>query len=148
MELTPFLKRVALAKLMGLGLGALGIWILGATVPGDRLFLWGLLGWTITLGALIGILGFYRSMPFLGIAIPAWLRGSWCGAWLGLLLVLIGYGPLSEFIADVAWLPAVFANPWWVVVEMAFWGAVIDMIVTGAIGSTPWPESGVDEDAP
>ena len=143
MHLTPFLKRVALAKLLGFTLGALGYVIFSSTATLSGMFLLGMVGWFVTLGALVGILGFYQSMPFLGIPIPVWLRGAWCGAWMGLLLVLVAYGVLAELTAEIAWLPGLFASPWWLVVEMAFWGAVIDVIVTSAFGSTPWQASGV-----
>ena len=143
MPLTPFLKRVALAKLLGLILGAVGYVIFSSTAAQSSMFLLGLVGWFVTLGALVGILGFYQTMPFLGIPIPVWMRGAWCGAWMGHLLVLVAYGALAQLTADVAWLPGIFASPWWLVVEMAFWGAVIDVIVTSAFGSTPWQASGV-----
>jgi len=146
LPLTPFLKRVALAKLLGLILGGLSYVIFSPIAPQSGMFLLGLAGWVVTLGALIGMLGFYQSIPFMNVPIPVWLRGGWCGAWMGLLLVLVAYGALAQLNAQTPWLPGVFASPWWLVPEMAFWGAVIDLIVTKVFGSPSWKASGVSHE--
>jgi hypothetical protein len=143
MHLTPLLKRIALAKLLGLLLGILGYFILSASSAHSDMLLLGLVGWFATLGALVGMIGFYQTIPVFNVPIPVWLRGGWCGAWLGLLLVLVAHGPLAQLTAGIAWLPDVFTSPWWLVVEMAFWGGVIDLGVTAAFGSVPWQASGV-----
>ena len=87
LPLTPFLKRVALAKLLGLILGGLSYVIFSPIAPQSDMFLLGLAGWVVTLGALIGMLSFYQTIPFMNATIPVWLRGGWCGAWMGLLLL-------------------------------------------------------------
>ena len=69
MHLTPFLKRVALAKLLGFTLGALGYVIFGSTATLSGMFLLGMVGWFVTLGALVGILGFYQTIAVPGLHI-------------------------------------------------------------------------------
>ncbi len=143
MEMTPFIKRVAISKFLGIGFGLIFAWWLAQMATAPTTLVWGVALWILTLGALIGIIGFYTTIPFFGFALPVWLRGAWCGLWMGIVMVLMAYGQLSAAIDQMTWLPTMFHSPWWALVDMAIIGAVIDLIATRATGPTPWPESGV-----
>ena len=143
MVLTPFEKRIALSKLLGLGFGLVFAWWLAQMTAAPVTLIWGVALWLITLGAMIGILGFCTRLPLFGFALPVWLRGAWCGLWMGIVMVLLAYGPLSAAIDQMTWLPSMFHSPWWALVDMAIIGAVIDLIATRITGPLTWPGPGV-----
>ena len=143
MELTAFEKRVALSKLLGLGFGVIFAWWFAQMTTAPVTLVWGMALLLLTLGALIGILGFYTRIPVFGFALPVWLRGAFCGLWMGVVMVLLAYGPMSTALDQLAWLPAVFNSPWWALADLAIIGALIDLIATKATGPVPWPGSGV-----
>ena len=68
------------------------------------------------------MLGSYQTIPCMNVPIPVCLKDGWCGAWMGLLLVFVAHGAFAQSTAEIVWLPGLFASPWWLVVEMAFWG--------------------------
>jgi len=124
---------------LGLILGGLSYVIFSATAPQSGIFLFGL----VTLGALIGMLGLYQNIPFMSVPISVWLIGGGCGAWMGRLLVLVADGAVAQLNAETLWLSGIFESPWWLVPELAFWRAMIDMIVTRVFGSPSSPAFGV-----
>ncbi len=142
---TPFLARMTLAKSLGLGLGLLGVLLVPTETTAQTMLLWGIAGWYLMLGAMVGLVGFVNRLPILDLPVPAFLRGAWCGGWMGLLLVLVAHDGIAGLWAQLSWVPRVFASPWWLIVEMAFWGAVIDMLATSLLGPLRWTRSGVSD---
>lgn len=143
MHLTPVIKRIALAKFLGIVIGLLSAWSLAT---GDAVRITTLLGVAaayLTLGTLIGVGGFYNRFPVGDIPMPSWLRGAWSGAWFGLLMVLLAHDALAPAVAAVDWMPEILRSPWRMILDATVAGAAIDILVTCGVGRVNWPDSGV-----
>lgn len=137
--MTPLVKRVGVCKLAGLTAGLSGFLFFSVESVAHARLLWGITVWYTTLGALIGLAGFYERVPLLEFRISPWVRGAWCGAWMGLALCLVAYEGLSELIQTTM----LSASVWWVVAEMAIVGSLLDGVVTATLGRVPWRGSGL-----
>ncbi len=142
---TPVLRRVGSAKMLGLLIGIGAAWSLLAMSSAPVSLAIGVAGWFLTMGAMIGLVGYMNHVPVFDFPLPAWARGAWIGLWMGLVLVLLAFAPLSAAFAEITWLPAAFRSPWWFLVDATIVGLLIDVIVTRLAGVLDWPESGLSD---
>jgi hypothetical protein len=136
-------RRGAAAKLLGLGFGVVGFHYYPALFPaGDALMRWGVLVWYASLGGVIALVGTVEDLP-MGIHPPPALRGAFIGLWFNLLLVLFAHAPLGAIMAGLWGLPGWLTSPWWLLVEGAAVGAVLDLFATlmGGAEKPPAPAS-------
>ncbi|MEL7117522.1 MAG: hypothetical protein AAGP08_18390 [Pseudomonadota bacterium] len=143
MTVTPVLTRIAVGKALGVLFGGLIAWMLARTGSVAPHIIWGSVAWSLTMGALIGVIGYYNHIPLIERPLPAWLRGAWIGLWMGLVFVLLSFAALKEAVAAYTWLPVVLRTPWVLLIDAAAMGAVIDIFATRVAGRTNWPGSGV-----
>ena len=83
--------------MVGLVLGLLGAIGLAVHVPeaDPRLYV-GLVLWYATLGAIVGVFGVWDRHPVLDFPMPWWVRSTFIGAWMNLVLVLMAYDTLAS----------------------------------------------------
>ncbi len=134
MQLSPLVKRVALAKSLGLVLGLLAPATLTTGSTSDLMLVWGIVLWAVVLGALIGLIGAFDRVPVLDIRLPIAFRGGWVGLWMGVILLLVAHDGLETLWARTGWLPQPGPGVWWLLVEAALAGALIDLAVTAVTG--------------
>ncbi len=130
--------RIATGKIIGLVFGLLTILVISliwAEVPSS--FLWGLMFWYITLGAFIGIFGVYTSHPVLDIPFPWYVRAPIIGAWGNLVVALIGYEPMSQFLIVAFGADAWLSNPLWFTVDGLAFGLLAGYCATSLGGEGP-----------
>jgi len=122
-------KRVGIAKVIGLVIGIIGFFVIPQVWPGaDMWFRVGFLAWYTTFGAMIGILGMINYHPLLKIAMPFWFRGIVFGAWFNLVATLLAHEKITAFLEGLEVLS--LQSPFWFVLEGAVVGLVIDGIAT------------------
>lgn len=143
MRMTQLYRRAALSKALGLLVGLGAFWLHTRLSPDSGLGLrLGLVVLYLTLGGIVGIVGFVNRVPVFGLPFrPLW-RGAAMGAWMGLLGALFGGPELGALIAAVPLMPAILASPFWLVIEAALVGALLDVVVSRATGPMVWPEQG------
>lgn len=130
--------RIGLGKLLGLIIGIAGFIALGWVLPEqDMMFRIGVLFWYTTLGAMIGLGGIYNQNPIFAMRLPWWLRGAIFGAWFNLLLMLFVYEELTRIMTTFFGPDSMFTSAWWIVVEGAIIGFVLDGILTTIAGDGP-----------
>lgn len=125
---TPsFVKRLGLAKLFGFIVGMLAFIFISLLWPDETLmFRIGFLFWYLTLGAVIGLFGVLDFHPALKLRMPFWVRGPWVGAWFNFVLVFLLHDKLLQPFA----LFGISLNPFWLVLEGAVVGLLIDWLAT------------------
>jgi len=144
---TPVLKRVGYSKVLGAIAGILSAWAFVQWTTAPVSMILGITLAYIMLGALIGLIGFYHQVPLINIHLSPWLRGAWCGAWFGLVMVLLALEPLRLAVNEILWLPEICRSPWWIIADATVAGALIDIVATRLSGVVDWPGSGVGADA-
>lgn len=142
---TPTLRRVAMAKMLGLLIGIAAAWSLLTMSSISMSVALGVAGWFLTMGALIGVIGYMTHIPQFNFPLPVWARGGWIGLWMGLILVLLAHAPLAAAFAEITWLPEFLRSPWWFLVDAVLAGMLIDVVVTKVTGPIDWPESGLSD---
>ena len=121
-------KRVGIAKLIGLGIGLAGFFMIPRVTPElDLWFRLGFLFWYANFGAMIGMLGTVNFHPLLKFSMPFWFRGILFGAWFNLVATLLVHEQIATFLKA---LDMGFASPFWFVAEGALVGLVIDAVAT------------------
>lgn len=97
-------------------------------------FRWAVLLWYPTLGAMVGVFGIYSSHPVLSFKLPWWVRGALIGAWMNFLLTLFMLNEMSAMVAAVMGEYSRYASPYFMVLEGALVGLLIDYILTRVFG--------------
>ena len=130
----PLMHRTIVAKTTGFVFGLIAFFLLPLLMEApDLMFRFGLLAFYLTLGGLVAIVGVFDRHPaFPGLGLPWWIRGTLMGGWLALLVILFAYEPLALIISSV--LGGAFSSPWWLLLEGAIAGALIDFIATRLAG--------------
>jgi hypothetical protein len=127
--------RIGWGKLIGFSLGGIGFLMLPLFVTDiDMPFRIGVLFWYATMGVIIGFGGIYTSHPIINLRLPWWWRGTIYGVWFNLLLMLFTYDKLAKIMLDFFGSASIFASPWWIVVEGAVVGFVMDGVLTAIAG--------------
>ena len=142
MTLTPLMKRVALAKSLGLLFGLLAPLLLAPASASETMLVWGIVLWAMMLGALVGLIGQFDRVPLFDLHLPLGVRGGWVGLWMGVILLLLAQDGLALIWARSDWLPQPGPGIWWVVIEATLIGALIDLAVTAMIGPVVPDEAG------
>tara|TARA_R110002051_G_scaffold57104_2_gene105785 strand:- start:11141 stop:11575 length:435 start_codon:yes stop_codon:yes gene_type:complete len=135
---TPLMTRTAIAKSLGFIVGLIGFWGTRTMLPtADPLLAWGVLALFLTIGGVVGISGTVHRIPMFNVVYPPWLRGGLMGAWFTFLSVIFGYDMLAATFQNIAYLPDVFKNPWWMIADGIVVGALIDIIVSRIVKNVP-----------
>lgn len=129
------LTRVAVGKLVGLLLGAVGFFAMPAFGVDDMKMRVGVLFWYVGIGAFIGMAGVITRSPVVNIPTPWWVMGPLIGAFMNFLLVLIAWDVFATMMANGGYLG--LTSPWWGVAEGAIVGLVIGGLATLFGGEGP-----------
>lgn len=134
--LSPLMVRSAIAKSLGFVFGIAAFVATREMMPdAPPLMAWGVLALYVTIGGVVGITGQIEEVPLFGLPFPVWARGAVMGAWLTLLVILFSAPILVEAVQSLTFLPQVLQSPWWMIVDGAIAGAIIDVIVTFWVGN-------------
>lgn len=134
-ESKAFLYRVAAGLVLGLVVGLLGFFLMPKYLHDVSLVLRSaILLWYTTLGALIGMFGVFAYHPVLRFPMPWWLRGILFGGWMNFVLTLFAYDQISFMVAAIMGEYCVYASPFYMVIEGAIIGMLIDYLITRAFG--------------
>ncbi len=138
-----FIKRIGTAKMIGMAFGLLGFFLIPYFWPGQSMWLRvGILLWYTTLGAMIGIMGIFDHHPMLKFRMPFWVRGPVFGAWFNLVLAFLMHDKLGVLMQQLGGVFSGISSPFWIVLEGAVLGLVIDAVATKTAGEgMPKPES-------
>ncbi|MTI16044.1 hypothetical protein E1162_02190 [Rhodobacteraceae bacterium RKSG542] len=121
----PYVRAVAIAKLIGLGFGLIGFFLTPYLWPdADWMLRLGILLWYITVGAVAGLgVIFYRvaRTPF---NVSWWFMGPWVGGWMNFIIVLFNYDLFRALTTAAFGVTGIAANPFWFVLE----GAVVGLV--------------------
>ncbi len=127
------LKRVGIAKMIGLIIGLAAFLIMPSIWPSESMWLRvGILMWYTTFGAMIGVLGLFDE--HLKFRMPFWFRGPVFGAWLNLVLAFLMHDKLALLMPQLEGVLGGFQSPFWIVPEGALLGLLIDGVATGFAG--------------
>lgn len=132
---TYLIKRVGTAKSVGFVIGLLAFFMIPVIWPGETMWLrFGVMMWYTIMGAMIGLLGIFNYHPLLKIRMPFWFRGPVFGAAFNFVLAALMHDKFTVLLAEMGGILANFNNPFWIVVEGAVIGLLIDGIATGVAG--------------
>lgn len=127
--------RILIGKSIGALIGIAAFFFIPIFLPDASATLkWGVMFWYITFGAIIGVFGVYDRVAILNISMPWWFRGAYIGAWLNFVISLIAYDELAQLMIAVFGVDGIITSPFWVVLEGAIFGLVIDYIATKKCG--------------
>jgi len=133
--------RVAVGKIVGLGIGLLALLTLPLASVGTTLeFQAGFLLLLVTMGALIGLSGIYTYHPvFPSVRLHWWLRGPCIGVLFFLILVLLAKDELVPLMSldIIAWTG--LTSPYWAIIDGAFCGGLIGYLATKISGEGSLP---------
>jgi hypothetical protein len=123
--------RIAVGKMIGTVVGVTAFFFIPYFLPeANETLKWGVLFWYITFGAVIGVFGVYTTVPVFNIPTPWWIRGAYIGAWLNFTISLIAYDELSQMMVAVFGGEGVMTSPFWMILEGAIVGFVVDYFAT------------------
>jgi hypothetical protein len=146
MTFTPMLWRSAVAKSLGLAIGLLAFFAIPSVLPGATLpFRLGIAALFLTLGGIVGLVGFIERIPLFGWKLSPLARGAAMGVWMGLLAALLAWDTLTALLAGLWGLPDWLTSPLWIMVDCGIAGALIDVFATAVIGRVSWPEAGLSD---
>ena len=132
---TYIIKRVGVAKIIGLVIGLAGFFMIPSIWPAEGMWLRvGILLWYTTFGAVIGVFGLFDYHPMLKFRMPFWFRGPVFGAWLNLVLAFMMHDKLMVLMPQLEGILAGFKSPFWIVAEGAVIGLLIDGVATTVAG--------------
>lgn len=133
--LNPLVTRIAIGKSIGLLIGLSAFIFIPYFLPEANATLrWGVFLWYIIFGAVIGVFGVYTKIPVINITMPWWIRGAYIGAFLNLSIALIAYDTLGLLMLSIFGVDGLISSPFWVVLEGAVIGFVIDYFATKYAG--------------
>ncbi len=125
------MTRIAIGKIIGALIGVTAFIFIPHFLPEASTTLhWGVFLWYITFGAIIGVFGVYTTVPVINIAMPWWIRGAYIGAWLNFTISLIAFDTLGQLMIAVFGEGGLLSSPFWVVLEGAIIGFIIDYFAT------------------
>ena len=125
------ITRIAIGKSIGFVIGSFAFFFIPYFLPeASPTLKWGVFLWYIIFGAVIGVFGVYAKMPIINYAFPWWIRGAYIGAWLNLCISLVAYDTLTLLMTSVFGENGLIASPFWMVLEGATVGFVIDFFAT------------------
>ena len=123
--------RVAVGKLIGFGIGLLGLLIIPLLWPdSDWMERLAFLFWYTTVGAFIGLAGVFTWHPVMRMTMPWWFSSSMIGAWMNLVLTMFIYDRLAAMMLGLSSAEGLFLSPWWFVAEGALVGLLIGYFAT------------------
>ena len=132
------MTRIATGKTVGLLVGIIGFFAMPLVMPDAGLMLrWGILLWYTTFGAIIGTLGVFNWHPILKLSMPWWFRGIFMGGWLNFVMAFFAYEKLSVALVRLFGDGSVLSSPFWIVLEGALIGLLIDYLATRFGGEGP-----------
>lgn len=132
---TYIIKRVGTAKMVGFLIGLIAFLIIPSIWPSESMWLRvGVLLWYGTFGAFIGIVGLINEHPMFKFRMPFWFRGLVFGAWLNLVLAFLMHDKLAVLIPQLGGALSGLKSPFWIVLEGAVLGLLIDGIATRVAG--------------
>lgn len=132
------MTRIATGKTVGLLVGVVGFFAMPLVMPDAGLLLrWGILLWYTTFGAIIGTLGVFNWHPILKLPMPWWFRGVFMGGWLNFVMAFFAYEKLSVALVRLFGGGSVLSSPFWIVLEGALIGLLIDYLATRFGGEGP-----------
>ena len=142
---TYLIKRIGTAKVMGLIVGLAAFLLVPRVWPEQSMWLRvGLLLWYTTFGAFIGVLGMFDEHPLFKFRLPFWFRGIVFGSWLNLVLAFLMHDKLAVLIPRIGGIFSGMESPFWIVLEGAIVGLLIDAVATKFAGEgLPNAPSGV-----
>ena len=128
--------RISLGKLFGAGIGGVVFFSL-ASLQGDidPALRFGMWGWYIMFGAIIGFMGLYTKHPIFNFPLPSVLRGAVVGFGLNLILGCLVHVDMMQAFSSYS--DFHFANTMPIVqlaIEGLIWGALIDGLLTKYAG--------------
>ena len=130
-EANSLTTRIAVGKGIGALIGLAAFIFIPQFLPDASPTLkWGVFLWYIIFGAVIGVFGVMTKIPVLNIAMPWWFRGAYIGAFLNLTIALVAYDTLGLLMLSVFGAGGLMSSPFWVVLEGAVFGFVIDYLAT------------------
>ena len=137
-ENPSLITRVAIGKLLGFGVGLVGLVMFPFFWPEagwiERV---AFLFWYTTLGAFVGVAGVFDYHPVLRLPLPWWARSAAIGAWMNLVLTLFIHERLAEMMVAVMGENGVLQSPYWFVAEGALVGLLIGYFATRFGGEGP-----------
>jgi len=123
--------RIAIGKGIGLLIGLTAFIFIPYFLPEASATLkWGVFLWYITFGAIIGVFGVYTKIPMINCVMPWWIRGAYIGAWLNFTISLVAYDALVQLLLAVFGENGLFLSPFWMILEGAIFGFIIDYFAT------------------
>ena len=132
---TYIIKRVGTGKALGLLIGLAGFLMIPSIWPSENMWLRvGILMWYTTFGAIIGVFGLFNEHPMFKFRMPFWFRGPIFGAWFNLVLAFLMHDKLAVLIPQLGGAFAGLKSPFWIVLEGAILGLLIDGITTRVAG--------------
>lgn len=127
--------RVGAGKALGLAVGLIGFFGLPQLLADPSMSLRvGVLLWYPTMGAFIGLFGIFSKHPILNFSMSWWFRGALIGAWMNFVLTLIAYQQICTLMAAVFGEYSQFTSPYWMVLEGALIGMLMDFILSKLFG--------------
>jgi hypothetical protein len=135
-RIDPLTFRIGLGKLLG---GLIGVAVF-FSLPSlqadiDPALRFGMLGWYIIFGAIIGFAGIYEKCPVFGFKFPTLLRGAVLGFGLNIVLgclvhdnMIQAFSKYSEFQFSNS-IPVLQ-----IAIEGLIWGTLLDFILTRYAG--------------
>ena len=131
-------RRIIIGKTIGLAFGLAGFLLLPLFDPQvGWLLRWGILFWYTTLGAILGMFGVMTRSPVIEFPLPWALRGIFIGAWMNFMLTFFVDDTLAVMMASVFGQGSLLSSPWWIVLEGAVIGLIIEFFATRWGGEGP-----------
>lgn len=131
-KMSPLMKRIALGKTIGFAIGAIMWGYLSYLTDIDTAFIFWILLWCSITGVLIGAMWIMHKHPLFGFKMWWLLRGSLIGAMMFGTLSLVSYDMISQ-VMEVFYI-GYFKSPYWIMIDGAILGAVIDYFATKYYG--------------
>lgn len=127
--------RLVIGKLLGIVFGVIFMCVfvhMNNEVLSYQSF--GMLILFILLGVTSGFMGIYTRHPLFGFKLPWWLRGAVVGLSFTLVLVLLDYAHFVSLMNHEIFVSLGFESPFWVLVDGAIIGMIIDFVQTKIAG--------------
>ena len=123
--------RILIGKSLGFLIGLIGFFLIPLFLPDAGYMLrFGVLFWYTTIGAVIGLFGVYDHHPVLRLPLPWWLRSTFLGGWMNLLLTLFTYDQMALWMTQLFGVNGALQSPFWFTVEGMIVGLLIGYFAT------------------
>jgi len=128
--------RIGLGKILGGLIGLMVFFSLPALQANiDIALRFGMIGWYMIFGAIIGFAGVYTKYPLLGWGLPSILRGASIGFGLNLILACLVHDNMIQAFSHYSEFQ--FSNSMPIIqlaIEGLIWGALLDFALTRYAG--------------